>query len=125
LIKYKIVVSNSTIEFSTEEEAQTYKSSNNLEQQIESFEDITSTGCPLPSISPRQIRYALVMSGITLASIETAINQLPDPDKSLAFVAWEYATEFRREEELVNSIGVFLNLTPQQIDEMWVFASTL
>lgn len=79
----------------------------------------------LPSISPRQVRLALVLSGISLETIESAIDSLSEPEKTLARISWEYAVEYERENPIVNSLGLMLGFTSNQIDELWAVASTL
>jgi hypothetical protein len=79
----------------------------------------------IPDVSPRQFRTALVLSGISMASVEAAIDQLPDPDKTIAHIGWEYALAFERNNELVSNIGALLNLNSQQLDDLWLLAGTL
>lgn len=76
-------------------------------------------------VSPRQIRIALIASGFTLSTIESAIAALPEPDRSFAQVSWEYSTEFQRDNPLILSMSPALGLTSQQIDSLFVAASTL
>lgn len=80
---------------------------------------------PFPHLSPRQVRLGLVLSGISLETIEGAINMLPEPDRALAKISWEYAVEYERENPIVNSLSLLLGMTPSQVDELWQFASTL
>ena len=79
----------------------------------------------IPDVSPRQLRQALVLSGIPLASIDSAIEMQEEPLKSLAHIAWEYSTVFERSSETVNMIGAVIGLTPENIDNLWALASTL
>lgn len=76
-------------------------------------------------VSPRQIRLALIMSGIDLAMIEGAIASMPEPNKSLANVEWEYATYFARNNQLMNAMAQGLGMTDEQIDSLFILASTL
>lgn len=75
-------------------------------------------------ISPRQIRLALAMNNL-LAATEAALDDLSEPQKSLAKIEWEYATEFRRDNVLLGQIGSATGLTKEQIDAMWAEAVTL
>lgn len=77
------------------------------------------------SITPRQAKQALFLNGITLQMVEDAINQLPSPNKELAYIEWEYSTAFLRENPLVNQIGAVMNKTPAEIDQMWILGATL
>ena len=76
-------------------------------------------------VTPRQIRLALIMSGKSLTDIENTINLLPEPDKSIAIVAWEYSTVFQREFPLLNQLAPLLNLTSDDIDDLFILAKTL
>jgi hypothetical protein len=50
-----------------------------------------------PDVTPRQIRQAIIMmGGITIEQIEAALNQLPEPTRSLAKIEWEYSISFKR-----------------------------
>jgi hypothetical protein len=76
-------------------------------------------------VTPRQIKQALVLNGVTLASIEAALDTLSEPTKSLAKIEWEYSISFHRNRALVNQMGQMLGWTSQQLDDLWVFASKL
>lgn len=76
-------------------------------------------------VTPRQIRQALVLSGVTLEQIDTALNALPEPMKTMAKVEWEYSNSFQRNRPLVAAVGVMLGWTSGQIDALWLFAGTL
>lgn len=80
---------------------------------------------PLSSVSPRQIRLALVLSGITLAQISDALATLEEPTRTLAIIQWEYSVEFDRYNGLVDQVGTMLGWTTQQLNDLWIFAATL
>ncbi|GGG48187.1 hypothetical protein [Chelatococcus composti] len=81
---------------------------------------------PLRPLTSRQLRLGLVLNGISLSSVEAAIDAIEDPtDREVARIEWEYATTFERSHPLVNQIGVALGLTPEQIDDMWAEAAAL
>lgn len=77
------------------------------------------------AVTPRQIRQALVISGISLNIIESAIDSLPEPTKSLAKIEWEYSTAFERNRPLVNEIAHAIGWTPAQLDNLWILAASL
>lgn len=79
----------------------------------------------LSPLTPRQIRMALILNGITLDNISDSFALLEEPLKSLAIIQWEYAIEFLRDDPLVNQVGVALGWSPEQIDQLWMFAHTL
>ena len=70
-------------------------------------------------ISSRQLRSQLILQGFNLETIEQALNQLPEPNRSLAKVDWEYATNFYRNNAMIVAVGQLLNLTNEQIDEIF------
>lgn len=80
---------------------------------------------PIPDVTPRQIRQAMVLSGITMDQIDTALDALPEPTKSLAKIEWEYSTLFIRSNPLVAQVGVMLGWTSEQLDNLWKFAKGL
>lgn len=80
----------------------------------------------LPKIvSQRQLRTQLVLNGFDLNDVQTAINGLTGPDKSIAQIAWDYAITFERESPLLISLALSLGLTESQIDDIFLNASKL
>lgn len=79
----------------------------------------------IPDVTPRQIRQALIMSGISLSAIDAALGTLPEPTKSMAMVEWEYSTAFQRNRPLVAAVQAMLGWTSDQVDALWVLASSL
>ena len=80
---------------------------------------------PLPTVvTMRQARLALLQQGL-LSQVQLAIDSLPSPQKEAAQIEWEYATEVRRDSSLVQNLSVGLDLTDEQIDSLFLLASTL
>jgi hypothetical protein len=79
----------------------------------------------IQSVTPRQMRIALVMSGISLDTIESIINSLPEPQKTVTRVTWEYSVEFQRSNPLLNTMAPVLGLSKEQVDNLFALASTL
>lgn len=77
------------------------------------------------SVTPRQMRIALVMSGISLSTIDAMIDTLPEPNKSVARITWEYSVEFQRNNPLLTSMAPALGLTSTQVDQLFALAATL
>ena len=82
-------------------------------------------GSPLPSITPRQLRLALLLSGVDLASIDAVIDTLEEPVRSMTRIEWEYAIDFDRNAPMVTALGGALGLTNAQIDAVWQLGKTL
>lgn len=79
----------------------------------------------IPDVTPRQIKQALVLSGVSLEMIDSALATLPEPTKSLALIEWNESNMFVRSRPLVASVGQMLGWTSQQLDDLWLFAGTL
>jgi hypothetical protein len=77
------------------------------------------------SVSARQIRTAMVMSGISIAQIEGAIDGLPEPTRTVAKIAWDYSNLYYRDNELVVTLAPVMGLTISELDDLWVLAKTL
>jgi hypothetical protein len=81
---------------------------------------------PPNSCTPRQLRLALIQSGISLSAVQGFIDGIADPiQKEIAIVEWEYALEIVKEHPLVQAIAVNLNLSEQQVDNIFTLAVTL
>lgn len=76
-------------------------------------------------ITPRQLRLALVLSGINLQDIENVIDSLPEPQKSITRISWEYSLEFSIDNPLLVSMAAALQLSNQQVKDLFSFAKTL
>jgi hypothetical protein len=79
----------------------------------------------IPDVTPRQIRQALIMSGISIAQIESALDGLPEPTRSIALVEWEYSIAFQRSRPLVAAVGQLLGKSSDELDALWRLAGSL
>lgn len=110
-----------------------YPDLNNLKWIEESYvrqltpEEIEQRLPKAPDVcTPRQLRIALIQTGISLSTIQGYIDGIQDPiQKEIATAEWEYAIEVKKQHPLVQMIGSNLNLTSQQIDDIFTFAVTL
>ena len=82
---------------------------------------------PVPDeVTNAQAREALIRSGISIASVNSAIQSIANPvEREVAFTQWEYRDKIRRNAELVKNMGVALNLSDSQIDDLFRYAITL
>lgn len=81
---------------------------------------------PPDTCTPRQLRIALIQTGISLSTIESQIDGISDPvQKEIARAEWEYALEIKKEHPLVAMIAGTLNLTDQQVNDIFALAVTL
>jgi hypothetical protein len=80
----------------------------------------------LTTVTPAQIRLALIENGISLATITNALNAIEDSvEREKATVLWEYANVVERNNPFVNAIGTMLGKTPEEIDAIFSLAQTL
>lgn len=85
-------------------------------------EHVPSTESPqveltMPTLTALQLRLALLSR---LDEVESLIEA--SGDRALQ-IEWEYATTFERLHPSIVSIGAALDLTPEQIDGMWLNAA--
>ena len=83
----------------------------------------SSEGIPA-TITPRQARLALSSQGL-LAQVQTAIDSLPESDKEVVTIEWEYAVSIERTSTWISSLGEALGLTVQELDDLFILAATL
>ena len=79
----------------------------------------------IPSISPRQLRLALVSVGINISDIDVAIDSLPEPYKSKAQVSWNYASSFEINNSFVQTIANSIGLQETDLKLLWIKALQL
>ena len=79
--------------------------------------------CP-QEITMRQARLALLDIGL-LSNVTTAINSLPEPDKTKAQIEWEYSNALQRDNPFVAVLGAALGLSSQDIDNLFITAKGL
>lgn len=75
-------------------------------------------------VTMRQARLALLQQGL-LFQVQTAIDSLPSPQKEAAQIEWDYSSEVHRDKPFVQLLGAALGLTEEQLDNLFVLASTL
>ena len=82
---------------------------------------------PMPTITRRQLRLALLRLGMTNAQVEAQIATMPGTpfEREAALIEWQDATTYQRDHPLVVALGAALGLTEAQIDNAWWGASFL
>ncbi len=81
---------------------------------------------PPDTCTPRQLRIALIQTGISLSTVEAQIDAIQDPvQKEIARAEWEYALEIKKQHPLVAMMAISLNLTDQQVQDIFNLAITL
>jgi len=79
---------------------------------------------PTITVSMRQARKALVLSGITLESVYQAIEAIPDvQQRQLAVIDWDFADTVSSNSDLVIALAPALGIN--DIEALFKFAETL
>ncbi len=90
-------------------------------------EEIAEASKPIvpESISQMKLRKQLILSDISIASIDALIQSLPQPNRDLIYTMWEYAVIFDRNNPELNAMAKMLNITQQQLDEIFIKGNLL
>ena len=75
-------------------------------------------------VSMRQARLMLHKMGL-LTQVQSVINSLPEPQKTEAQIEWDFSQEVRRDFPLVAVMKRGLNLTDEQLDNLFYEAKKL
>ena len=80
----------------------------------------------MPSLKRRQFRLTLAMNGYDLKEIEALINQIEDPmQRTIAQIEWQDATDFERTNPTLLMMAELMQLTSEQIDQLWSYGLAL
>jgi hypothetical protein len=128
ITKYKITKDGVTIEFLTLNEANNFIIANPQwagVAVIEYEEEILPTPVPVPFDVPTwRLRAILAINNLE-QSVTDALDQLTDPQKTIAKRAWDYGSKTERSSPTVDFIKVVLNLTDAQVDDIFVQAEAI
>lgn len=69
-------------------------------------------------------RAMLTVLGLVNAA-ESLMNSLPEPEKTVANIQWNYGNFIDRDHPLINTLGTQLGLTTEQIDNIFIEAAKL
>jgi hypothetical protein len=76
------------------------------------------------SVTMRQARMALNAAG-KLSQVESAIDALPEPNRTDARIEWEYSNEVQRGNSFVSLLGAALSMSEAELDALFTQAATL
>lgn len=80
---------------------------------------------PVPrQVDMAQARQALLQAGL-LDQVQAAIDAMPGVEGQAARIAWEYRSTVRRDSPLLQALAAQLQLSEQQLDELFTLAATL
>lgn len=93
----------------------------------EGSRSVVADESPVPaSVTARQIRLWLVTHGVSLASVDAAIDSIPDAmTRDSVRVEWEYAPYVERSHALLIPLAAALGLTEGQVDAAFREAAAL
>jgi len=78
------------------------------------------------SVTARQIRLWLVQHGYSLATVEAAIEAIPDPlQRDIVRIEWEYAPYVERSHPMVMPIAAGLGMTAEDVDQAFIEGNQL
>lgn len=77
------------------------------------------------TITPRQIRLALIQSGISLSTIDTMIDSTDEPQKSVLKILREYSSSYERDDAMLIQFAQQLGMTDEQLDQLFILWGTL
>jgi len=79
---------------------------------------------PRTSVTMRQARLALAQAG-KLQLIKDAIALIPEPDKTIISIEWEYASTVERLSPWIDLMASALGMTDVEMDALFELAATL
>lgn len=71
-----------------------------------------------------RLRLSTQIAGLKMA-IDNLLDQLPEPDKTVATEAWNHGVTIRRDSPLVAQMAGALGLPAEQVDELFVQANAI
>lgn len=81
---------------------------------------------PVPALTRRQFRLALATNGYNLADIEILIAQIEDDmQRQIIQIEWQDATVFERTNPTLLMMAELMQLTSEQIDQLWEYGLAL
>jgi hypothetical protein len=84
---------------------------------------------PVPVVVPQtvtmaQARLALIAAGL-FSTIDAGLKALPEPQRTTALTAWEYAPTVSRNGALVTTLAGQFGLTEAQLDDLFTAAAAI
>jgi hypothetical protein len=76
------------------------------------------------TVSMAQARLALIGAGL-FSAIDAGLKALPEPQRTTALTAWEYAPTVSRNGSLVNTLAGQFGLTEKQLDALFTAAAAI
>ena len=70
-------------------------------------------------------RLVLIQNGISMQSVYDLIDSLPTPQSELAYRMFEYATDYDRNNAMVNALAQMTGISQEQLDDFFIQAENL
>ena len=87
---------------------------------------VTYQDPPVPALTRRQFRLALVLNGYNLSDIEALINEIEDvAQRQVTLIEWQDATTFERNSSSLLVMAGLMQLNKEQVDALWSQALSL
>ncbi len=123
MTKYKLTNGPTSIDFASMQAVNNFKLWNPEWADIEAV-SYTEEPQPEAVIVPQEIAMWQLRGAVTKAglkdAVDAALNELPEPNRTLAGIAWEYANNILRNSPTVAFLQQKLNLTDEQVDNLFI-----
>ena len=88
--------------------------------------DAAMAGMPknVLSVTMRQARLALLGAGL-LDDVDAAINAMPEPQRTVARINWDYSSTVERDSEVLVALAASLGLAESDLDNLFTTAASL
>jgi hypothetical protein len=96
-----------------------------VRQRISAADFVTAPVSVVPqTVSMAQARLALIGAGL-FSTIDAGLKALPEPQRTTALTAWEYAPTVSRNGALVTTLAGQFGLTEAQLDALFTAAAAI
>lgn len=76
-------------------------------------------------ITARQLRLALLEKGVDINKIDKIINALPEEQKTVAQISWEYAHTFERNNPMLLQVAEAIGITEEELNDIFIKGNLL
>lgn len=126
MIKYRVIRTDGSTEFSTLVDAQEYF--DNIDNGIE-INEVNEDDSPVYEVIDEEIptwrlKAVLAMNNMT-DSVNNILDSLSEPQKTVAKIAWEYGPVTRRLSPFVVGVQQALSLTDVEVDNIFKQAKNI
>jgi hypothetical protein len=123
MTKFAVITENGRVEFPTHDEALQYLTTVGG-IRIEQVDEVIVAPVMESTVTLPALRSVMDLQGITQL-INTAIENLPEPQKTIANNYWQYGYNIDRSSSVVLVLQQLAGLTNDQVDELFIAAQNL